>query len=338
MLKSKNLFVIFSSNKFQKHLTIFSNEGNTMRTLLCILAILLVCCSCNKQDSTQKTQGKLYVVATTGMVADIVQNVGGEHISADGLMGPGVDPHLYKATAADTKKLATADLIFYNGLHLEGKMGEILDKMGKKKPVYAVTQDIPGKLLHESDEVKDAHDPHIWFDVSLWKHAVQKVETVLCKVDPTHSKEYQHNSQAYQKKLDELHSWVKDKVSAIEKQSRVLVTAHDAFGYFGHAYDIEVVGLQGISTASDYGVKDVERIIDLLVKRKVRAVFVESSVPKKSIEAVVQGCAAQGHNVVIGGSLFSDAMGAPGTKEGTYVGMVEHNTNTIYNALASPKK
>jgi manganese/zinc/iron transport system substrate-binding protein len=307
-----------------------------MHKLICsiMIAIFLMVGCDSKNSSKPKEAKKLYIVTTTGMITDAVANIGGECIIVHGLMGPGVDPHLKKVTASDTKSLAKADIIIYNGLHLEGKMIDTFEKMKhQKKAVYAVTEDIAKDRLRKQPELADAYDPHIWFDVSLWKEAVRKIEKILVTHDPQHAPLYQKNAEAYYKKLDELHAWVHKEIAQIPKQGRVLVTAHDAFGYFGLAYGVEVVGLQGISTAAEYGVKDVETIVDMLVKRKIKAVFVESSVPKKNMDAVVEGCRAQKHTVVVGGLLFSDAMGEAGTPEGTYIGMVRHNIKTIVGAL-----
>ncbi len=306
-----------------------------MRRIICLLLFFVILGGCGSSKNSSSSTGNktLYVVTTTGMVADAVRNVGKDHVRVEGLMGPSVDPHLYKATAADAKKLSQADVIIYNGLKLEGKMGNIFTKMGRKKGVYAVTEDMDEKSLREPAEFHGLYDPHVWFNVSLWKKAVQKIEEALVESDPSHAADYKKNAQEYLEELDKLHQWTKEQMQSIPEENRVLVTAHDAFGYFGDAYGVQVKGLQGISTESEYGVKDVENIVEFLTKGKIAAVFVESSVPKKSIEAVVQGCLARGHKVNIGGTLFSDAMGKEGTTEGTYVGMVRHNVKTITQAL-----
>lgn len=304
-----------------------------MKKIICLLLFSVILGGCESNNSSSTKNKTLYVVTTTGMVADAVRNVGKNHVRVEGLMGPSVDPHLYKATAADAKKLSQADLIIYNGLKLEGKMGNIFTKMGRKKGVYAVTEDMDEKSLREPPEFEGLYDPHVWFDVSLWKKAVQKIEEALVESDPSHAADYKKNAQEYLVELDKLHQWTKEQIQSIPEENRVLVTAHDAFGYFGDAYGVQVKGLQGVSTESEYGVRDVENIVEFLVKGKIIAVFVESSVPKKSIEAVVQGCLAREHKVTIGGTLFSDAMGKEGTTEGTYVGMVRHNVKTIAKAL-----
>ena len=275
--------------------------------------------------------GKLRITVTTGMIADIVNNVGREHVEVTALMGAGIDPHLYKASEGDISKMAGAQVIFYNGLHLEGRMADIFVKMARSKPTVPVAEGIP-----ESDLLltpQGAEDPHIWFDVKLWMKATEVVRDELSKVDPANREAYAANAAAYLKELEALDAYAREQLATIPKEVRVMVTAHDAFNYFGRAYDIEVTGLQGISTAAEFGLSDVQQLVDMLVTRKIKAVFVESSVPKRSIEALVEGARARGHTVVIGGELFSDAMGAAGSPEGTYIGMVRHNVDTIVKAL-----
>jgi len=285
----------------------------------------------NKASSSGK--GPIQVTATIGMISDIVQNVGGERVQVKGLMGAGIDPHLYKATPGDIQKMDGADIVFYNGLHLEGKMGDVLERMGKRKLVVAVAESIDKQVLLKPAAFQGNPDPHVWFDVSLWMKAVESVRDALNKFDPPHKAEYQKRAAAYLAELKKLDEYAKTRLATVPKAQRVLVTAHDAFGYFGRAYDVEVEGLQGISTASEYSVKDVQRIVKMLSDRKIKAVFVESSVPRRSVEAVVQGCRAKGHEVKIGGELFSDAMGKAGTPEGTYIGMVRHNVDLIAKSL-----
>ncbi len=273
------------------------------------------------------------VVATTGMVGDVARRIAGDHGRVEVLMGPGVDPHLFKASESDVRRLDEADLILYNGLHLEGKMTDILAKMARGKRVVAVGEEVPEGRLRSPPEFEGAHDPHIWFDVDLWSQVVDPVVTALSDVDPAHAAEFRTNGDAYRGELLELDAWVQAQVAALPEDQRVLVTAHDAFGYFGHRYGFEVVGLQGLSTATEAGLRDMDRVVDVVAGRKLRAIFVESSVPPKSIEAVRSACADKGHDVALGGELFSDAMGAAGTPEGTYLGMVRHNVDTVVGAL-----
>jgi manganese/zinc/iron transport system substrate-binding protein len=273
------------------------------------------------------------VTATTGMVADIVRHVGGAHCAVTQLMGPGVDPHLYKVSPGDVRALDGADIIFYNGLLLEGKMQDLFVKMARKKVVHPVAEGIPLDRLREPPEFAGHYDPHVWFDVSLWMHCVEEVRKTLTERDAAHAKDYAVNAERYAEELKTLHAYAAAQIGTIPKERRLLVTAHDAFGYFGAAYDMEVKGIQGISTESQASVKDINVLIEYLVSRKVKAVFVESSVSEKNVRALVEGCSFRGHAITVGGQLFSDAMGAEGTPEGNYVGMVRHNVDTIVSAL-----
>lgn len=284
-------------------------------------------------QATADPSRKIVTVTTTGMIADIVENIGGERVTTRSLMGPGVDPHLYKATPGDIKKLGDADMVFYNGLHLEGKMADVLASLANKKPSIPVAEDVPKNQLLEFETAPEFPDPHVWFDVKLWMMAADKARDALIEFDPESEELYTNNAIAYKKDLEELDEYVTKNIATIPSERRVLVTAHDAFGYFGRAYGIEVEGLQGISTATEASLLDIQRIVNLLVKRQIKAVFVESSVPRRTIEAVVAGAKAKGHEVVIGGELFADAMGESGTTEGTYVGMVRFNVDTIVKAL-----
>lgn len=303
--------------------------------LLLITALAFTAAACGASGPTAggDTEGKVKVTTTIGMIADVAKQIGGEHVEVTGLMKAGVDPHLYKASQGDIKRLDQADIIFYNGLHLEGKMGSVLEKIGKTKPTVAVSKDIDPSLLKAGEGGEAAYDPHIWFDVRLWMKAAETIRNTLKEHDPDNSAYYEERAAAYLKELSQLHDYAKAQIASIPENSRVLVTAHDAFHYFGDAYGIKVMGLQGISTASEAGTNDVSGLRDFLVENKIKAVFVESSVPKKTIEAVIDGAKQLGHNVSIGGELFSDAMGEEGTPEGTYIGMVRHNVDTIVNAL-----
>lgn len=280
----------------------------------------------------------LNVVATTSMIADAARVVGGDKIKVTALMGAGVDPHLYKASPGDLRTLSDADIILYNGLHLEGKLADVLVRMARQHPVYAVTETIDEKLLREPPEFAGMHDPHVWFDVTLWISAVECTREMLVRHDPANKGVFEKNAEKYVTELRQLHEWTKTQIASIPQKARLMVTAHDAFGYFGRAYNIEVLSIQGLSTESEASLREINKLVDTLVAREVKAVFVESSVPRKTIESLVEGCKARGHKVVIGGELFSDALGQPGTPEGTYIGMVKHNVNTIRNALAGPER
>ncbi|MBC8144413.1 MAG: zinc ABC transporter substrate-binding protein [bacterium] len=288
---------------------------------------------CDSKTKSSESNGKLKIVTTTGMIKDAVEHVLGDKAEVIALMGPGVDPHLYKATQGDLAKLSNADIVLYNGLHLEGKMVDVLEKLARQKSVVAVADGVEESALRSPPEFKGSHDPHIWFDVKLWTGAVRRIAEELKRVDSAHASDYERNATAYIARLDSLDAWVRTQIATIPREQRVMITAHDAFGYFGRAYDIEVRGLQGISTVSEFGLADVAALVNEIVDRKIKAVFVESSVPKRSIEAVVAGVQSKKHDVKIGGQLYSDAMGDAGTPEGTYIGMVSANVNTIVNAL-----
>lgn len=293
-----------------------------------ISLFVLICCG---KETKTETKTKPRIVTTTGMIADIVKNIVGDSANVEAIMQPGVDPHLYKASQGDLKKIMNADYIFYNGLHLEGKMGEILEKQTHAKPVIALGDSISREKIIRVSE--NTYDPHIWFDVALWKEAAEITLKSLTKLNPENTAYYQQNADQYLKELNELNQWVKAEISKIPKNRRVLISAHDAFSYFGKAYGIEVRGLQGISTVSEIGLRDVTNLVDFIVKNDIPAVFVESSVSDKSLKAVVEGVQSKGKQLSIGGSLFSDAMGKEGTKEGTYIGMVKHNVSAIVTAL-----
>jgi manganese/zinc/iron transport system substrate-binding protein len=302
-------------------------------SVLILIAALFTFGSCSTKKEATNENRKIKIVTTVGMIKDAVENVARENVEVVALMGPGVDPHLYKATQGDLEKLTSADIIFYGGLHLEGKMGEVLEKLGHQKPVIAVSSEIPETMLRAVPGFQGTHDPHIWFDVKLWEEAVKTISGFLQKYDSSHASVYKTNGQKYMLKMDSLHAVIKIKIAEIPQQQRVLITAHDAFGYFGDAYGIEVRGLQGISTVSEFGLRDVTELVNFIISRKIKAIFVETSVSQKSINAVVEGCHQKGWDVKIGGSLYSDAMGAEGTPEGNYLGMVSKNVETIVNAL-----
>ena len=297
---------------------------------LIVSSLLLAGCGGDPQAGAE---GPIRVVTTTGIIADVAQRIAGPHARVEALMGPGIDPHLYKASESDVRRLSEADLVLYNGLHLEGKMGDILTKMARTRPVIAVTEEIPENLLREPPEFLGQYDPHVWFDVSMWAQTLGPIAREMSEVDPGHAAEFQANAAALEKELNELDAWVKAQILTIPEPQRILVTAHDAFGYFGRRYGMEVVGIQGISTLSEAGLKDMDRVVDLVVDRKVPAIFVESSVPRRSIEAVQAAVESRGHQVRIGGQLHSDSLGAAGSPAGTYPGMVRANVTTIVNAL-----
>ncbi|MES2995927.1 MAG: zinc ABC transporter substrate-binding protein [Verrucomicrobiota bacterium] len=289
--------------------------------------------SCGKTGGA-RDDGKIRVVATTAMIGDVVAVIGGDEVNVETLIGAGVDPHLYKATATDVKKLQAADVIFYNGLMLEGKMTGVLEKIGSNgKPVHAVTDRIRGDAGYLLDGDDDHVDPHVWMDVSGWMKAAEVIAEKLAVLRPERAAEILQRRDGYLDELRKLDAYSRKSLASIPESRRVLVTAHDAFGYMARAYGITVRGIQGISTESEAGLKDINSLVDFLVERNIPAVFVETSVPKKSVEALVEGARSRGRDVRIGGELFSDAMGAAGTYEGTYIGMIDHNVTLITRAL-----
>jgi manganese/zinc/iron transport system substrate-binding protein len=275
----------------------------------------------------------LNLVATTGMIANLAENIGGEHVTVHALMGPGVDPHLYVASEGDVELLQNADIIFYNGLFLEAQMDDILKQLGERKTVIPVAEHIDPSQLLPWVAYPDEFDPHVWFDVQLWMKAAEAVRNTLVEVDAANADTYRTNADAFLAELSELDAYVREQAERVPAEQRVLITAHDAFHYFGRAYGFEVRGLQGISTASEAGTADVRDLADFIVERQIPAIFVESSVPVRNVEALQAAVKDRGFDVVIGGSLFSDAMGDPGTPEGTYIGMVRHNIDTIVGSL-----
>jgi manganese/zinc/iron transport system substrate-binding protein len=279
------------------------------------------------------TEEPIAVVTTIGMIADAAERVGGERVSVDGLMGPGIDPHLYKASEGDLRRLERADLILYAGLHLEAKMADVLERIAGQRATQAVTETLPRTQLLSPAQFQGQYDPHVWFDVRLWMRAVEQIRDTLTELDPGSGELYRANAAAYLAELEELDRYVREQVARVPQERRVVITAHDAFGYFGEAYGFDVRGLQGISTASEAGAGDVQALAEFIAERRIPAIFVESSVSPRTISAVREAVRSRGFEVEVGGSLFSDAMGDEGTPEGTYVGMVRHNVDTIVAGL-----
>jgi manganese/zinc/iron transport system substrate-binding protein len=297
----------------------------------CCVYVFVFLISCQIKKYERDYSKKLKIVTTTGIIADVVSNIIGDKADVESLMGAGVDPHLYKASHGDLEKLTSADLVFYNGLHLEGKMGEVLEKLAKVKPVIAVSAEMDKSIFTKTGE--NSYDPHIWFNVHLWSNTIPKIKKELIVADSANAETYSKNAKKYFAKLDSLDKAVRIQIQTIPSQQRVLITAHDAFGYFGKRYGIEVRGLQGISTLSEFGLNDITSLVDFIAARKIKAVFVETSVSEKAINAVVEGCKSRGHEIRIGGSLYSDALGKKGTPEGTYIGMVSKNVEIIVKGL-----
>ena len=276
---------------------------------------------------------KVKITTTTNVITDLVENIGGDKVKVTGLMGPGVDPHLYRPSASDVQKLQDADIVFYNGLDLEGKMGDIFVKIGREgTSVWAVSENIPHESLLSLDDTS-SFDPHIWWNANLWQEAAKVVAAGLSEYDPANSETYQKNLDEYISNLKELHIESLDRINSIPEEQRVLVTAHDAFQYFGQTYGLEEMAIQGWSTSSEAGIREIQNLADVITEREIKAVFIETSISPATIEALKAAVQDQGHDVVIGGSLFSDAIGEKGTEEGTYVGAFSHNVKTIVEAL-----
>jgi manganese/zinc/iron transport system substrate-binding protein len=277
----------------------------------------------------------LKVVATTGMIADAVRQVGGDEVEVRGLMGPGVDPHAYRQTRSDIVAMTRADLVLWHGLYLEAQMESFFHDLARKRTVVAVADGLPKDILRAHDDYDDKFDPHVWMTPVLWKLMVDEVETALTTARPEKADYFAANAATHQAEIDQLVAYGAQVLSDVPANNRVLISAHDAFGYFGREYAFEVLGIQGISTQSEAGLNRIGELVDLLVDRKISAVFVESSVSDRSIRALIEGAAAKGHQVQVGGELFSDAMGPDGSYEGTYVGMLDHNITTIAGALGA---
>lgn len=301
------------------------------------IILLISITGCREADnnvSSQTASEKLKIVATTTMITDLVEIIGGDKVEVDGLMGSGIDPHLYKASAGDVNKMQNADVIFFNGIQLEGKLGDVLEDLEKSNiKTIAVSKDLDKSILIESKEFQGNFDPHIWFDVSIWSKVTETVKNTLIELDETNKVYYEANTEKYLLELEDLNKYVKEKISLLEKDKRILITAHDAFNYFGRAYDFKVKGLQGISTASEAGTSDVKSLAEFIVEKEIPAIFIESSIPKKNVEALKEAVDARDFNVEIGGELYSDSLGEKETEDETYIGTVKHNVDTIVNAL-----
>lgn len=284
-------------------------------------------------DPDEIAAREIKVVTTIAQIGDVVKNIAGDRVDLVELMGPGIDPHLYRASEGDVVSLADADIVFYNGLHLEAKMADVFEKMRGSVTTVAVTDEIDRDQLLSPAEFEGAYDPHVWFDVSKWMSVAEVIRDSFVDIDPEHAQLYEDNARTYLAELEELDGYVAEQALRVPEQQRVLITAHDAFNYFGEAYDFEVRGLQGISTATETGTADLSGLADFIVEHEIPALFVETSVPQRFVEALREAVAAQGSRVDIGGSLYSDAMGDAGTPEGTYIGMVRHNIDTIVAGL-----
>lgn len=310
------------------------------RSLLLLIVFVVYVAGCTPSDSSERgpvsADNPLQVVATTSLIADLVDTIGGDLVEVEGLMGPGVDPHLYQASEGDVSAMTRADLIFYNGLHLEGKMVDIFEQMhGRGANVHAVTSGVEEAELISSEQFTGSLDPHIWFDPVLWKRAAMLVGDTLAESDSLHADRYRTAAAAFGTELDSLFAWAVEEMARIPEGNRVLITSHDAFGYFGRAFELDVRGLQGISTALEAGTADVRDLADFVASQRIPAMFVESSISPRGIQAVREAVQSRGFDVRIGGTLYGDALGSPETPEARYVGMLRSNVATIVAGLSS---
>lgn len=301
--------------------------------LFSLIVSLTTVVGCNSKQAIPTAIQKPYIVVTTSIVADTIRNIGKDRITVESLMGPGVDPHLYKASPGDISKMNKASLIVYNGLHLEGKMSDVLEKLGRKKNTYAIAAPISKNELIFPSIGESLPDPHIWMDVNLWSQTIKPLAEKLSTIDPENKSYYLQNAAAYQHQLKNLNQKCYQQIQTIPASQRVLITAHDAFRYFGKAYGMKVLGVQGISTESEAGLKEINNLVTLIAKQHIPAVFIESSVSPKNVQALLEGAKNKGEKVRLGGELYSDALGATNTPEGTYIGMIKHNVQTIVEAL-----
>ncbi|MEX3007157.1 metal ABC transporter solute-binding protein, Zn/Mn family [Hoeflea sp. TYP-13] len=304
-----------------------------LRRILALGGILVALLAFALPATGVRAADKLKVVATVSMIGDVLTAISGDRAEVTTLMGEGVDPHLYRQTQSDIAAMVRADAVFWNGLYLEAQLEEFLEKLAKRKPVFAIGEAVPEDLRISSITYSDRYDPHIWMTPELWRHAVKAARDALIELDPEGADTYTANTEIYLDNMDTLAAFARDSLATVPEDKRVLVTAHDAFGYFGRTYGFDVIGIQGLSTESEAGLQRVDEIVSLIVDRDIQAIFVETSVPERNVRALIEGAAARGHTVVVGGQLFSDAMGSAGTYTGTYIGMIDSNVTVITNAL-----
>ncbi|HCK19824.1 MAG TPA: manganese transporter [Thalassospira sp.] len=301
-----------------------------LRPIITCLALLAAIAFASTAASHAKP---LNVVATTSMIADAARQIAGDRAEVKALMGPGVDPHSYRQTRSDIAAMARADLVLWHGLYLEAQLEEFFFDLGKRRNVVAVGEAVARDKLLSHADYDGRFDPHVWMDPKLWETVVYAVRDALIATDPDGAEPYTSNAKAHVAEIKKLTAYMASVTATVPEKSRVLLTAHDAFSYFGRGYDFEVLGIQGISTESEAGLRRVEELVNTIVEREISAVFVESSVPERNVRALIEGAAARGQDVAIGGTLYSDAMGEPGTYEGTYIGMIDHNATLITRAL-----
>lgn len=301
------------------------------RALIALLAtVVLAGCGSAADDVPE---GRISVVTTTNFITDAAREIGGDRVHVSGLMGPGIDPHGYRASAGDVERMASADVIFYGGLELEGRMADVFEALTEARRTVAVTRDVPRERLLRKPGAPDQPDPHVWFDPTIWAHAVRAIETTYAEADPAHAAAYRERAQAYLDRMEAVDRAARRALAAVPERSRVLVTSHDAFAYFGRRYGFDVVAIQGISTAAEATTADIQRVAEVIAGRGIRSVYVESSVPRQTIDAVRAAAERLGQPVELGGELYSDAAGDEGTFEGTYPGMLAHNVELIAEGL-----
>lgn len=298
-----------------------------------LIGVLLTVCAFLGGAPAGASAETLRVVATTSMIADAVRQVAGPRAEVTALMGPGVDPHAYRQTRSDIARVLRADLVLWHGLYLEAQMEEFFKALETRKPVVAVGEAVPRNDLRRHDEYEQRFDPHVWMAPRLWGFVVVAVRDALAAQDPEGTDIYHRNAAQHIAEIGELDRYAASVLASVPAAQRTLITAHDAFNYFGDAYGFDVVGIQGISTEAEAGLRHIETLVDLIVARDIGALFVESSVSERNVRALIEGVSAAGRQVAVGGQLFSDAMGAPDTYEGTYIGMIDHNVTTIARAL-----
>jgi manganese/zinc/iron transport system substrate-binding protein len=298
---------------------------------------LLVCAAIGvvaaDRAKARPEEGRVEVVATTSMIGDAVERIAGDRAVVRTLMGEGVDPHLYRQTQADIAAMVRSDIVFWNGLYLEAQLEEFLERLARQKKVVALAESVPLEDRLANADYDDRFDPHVWMDPTLWRHVVEAARDALVEIDPAGAAHYAANADAYLSEIDAIAAYAETNLASVPAERRILITAHDAFGYFGKAYGFDVLGIQGLSTESEAGLQQINRLVDRIVERDVTSIFVESSVSERNIRALVEGAAARGHEVSIGGQLFSDAMGPSGSYQGTYLGMIDSNATTISRAL-----
>lgn len=310
-----------------------------MRRLALALAALalavgtLAGCAAESAQPDDVSGRTIRVAATTNFITDLATVIGGDRVEVTGLMGPGVDPHLYKASAGDVATLREADIVFYGGLELEGRMTDLLDELGETRPTVAVSRDMPEDRLRRPSEFEGKYDPHVWFSVPLWEFAVDAIAEGYAELDPGDADAYRERAATYLGEMRALDAWTREQLDRVPERSRVLITSHDAFGYFGEEYGFDVVAIQGVSTQTEATTADIERVAGVIADRGVKAVFVESAVSRQTIDAVLAAARRRGQQATVGGELFADAAGDAGTPEGTYLGMVRHNVELISQGL-----